>query len=269
MENGIKCPAQRPLRGRKARPLGIRGFTQEREHALFADLREALQVDGISEHRRIIHLEVARMDHGSGRGVNRESSRIHDAVVRFNKLNAELSQVDGLSELDHLSLRAFQKVMFLQLILDDSHGQPGGVYRDVHLLQDVGQRTDMVLVSVRDHKALHLLDVILQIGDIRNHHVNAQHIVIGEGKSAVHHNNTVLVFEGSNVHTNLLQASQGDDLQPQAAIIHLFCFLQSKLPPYFLRQGQRLRPKRLIRRMLPAVVLSSPNRSAHVSPNPS
>ena len=258
MENRVEGPAQRPLGGRKARPLRVRGFAQESEHALPSDLRKALQVDGIAEHRRVVHLEIARMNDSACRRIDRQRGRVHDAVIGFDKFDPKLPEIDGLSEFDHLALRAFQKVMLLQLVFNDPHGQPGGVDRDVHLLQDIGKRADMVLMPVRDHKALHLLNMILQIRDVRDHHVDAEHIVVGEGKAAVHHNNTVLILEGSNVHADLLQTSQRDDLQPGTAVIHLFCFLQSKLPPYFLRQSQLLRPNGKISRTLPAVFVPIP-----------
>ena len=68
--------------------------------------------------------------------------------------------------------------MLLQLILNKSHGQPGRIYRHIDILKHIGQRPDMILVPVSDHKALHLAYIILQIGDIRNDQVNPQHIVL-------------------------------------------------------------------------------------------
>ena len=72
----------------------------------------------------------------------------------------------------------------------------------------------MILVSVGDHQTLHLVHMIHQIGDVRDAKVNSQHIIIRESQTAVHHNNTVLVLEGSNVHTDLFQSSQGYNFQP-------------------------------------------------------
>ena len=52
-----------------------------------------------------------------------------------------------------------------------------------------------------------VVDVILQVGYIRNDQIDSQHVIRRERQTAVHHNNTVLILEGSNVHTNLFQAS--------------------------------------------------------------
>ena len=82
----------------------------------------------------------------------------------------------------------------------------------------------MILMPVGDHEALYLVHIILQISDIRDHQVYAQHIVRRECQSAVHHNNTVFILKGSNVHTNLLQAAQRDDLQSGCAFALILFF---------------------------------------------
>ena len=70
----------------------------------------------------------------------------------------------------------------------------------------------MILMAVGDHEALHLADVVLQVGHIWDHKADAQHVVRRERQAAVHHNNTVLILERSNVHADLLQAPQRDYL---------------------------------------------------------
>ena len=91
----------------------------------------------------------------------------------------------------------------------------------------------MILVSVRDHKSLYPVHVFLQISNIRNYQIDSQHVVVREGKTAVYHNNTVLVLKRSNVHSDLLQSSQRYHLKSGACIIHFFCPFQVKLPPSF------------------------------------
>ena len=88
----------------------------------------------------------------------------------------------------------------------------------------------MILMSMRDHKSLYLFDIVLQIGNIRNDKINSQHVILREGKTAVYHNNTVLIFKGSNVHTNLFQTAKWDHFQSGTLI--LFLFFQIYLPPY-------------------------------------
>ncbi len=80
----------------------------------------------------------------------------------------------------------------------------------------------MILMSVSDHKALYLFRILLQISDVRDHQVNAQHIVCRKCQTTVHHNDTVFVLKGSNVHTDLLQTAQRDNLQPGSTFILFF-----------------------------------------------
>ena len=153
------------------------------------------------------------MHHDARRTVNRESGSVHDAVVRLDKLDTESAQIDGLSVLDHLSLHPVQKLVLPQLVLDQPYGQLRGVNRHIDLFEHIGKRTDMILMSMGNNKALHLLNIFLQIGDVRDNKIDAQHVILREGKSAVHDNNTVLEFKGSNVHSDLLQSAQRNDPQ--------------------------------------------------------
>ena len=83
----------------------------------------------------------------------------------------------------------------------------------------------MVLMSVGNDKAFYLVQIVFQICGVRDNKVNTQHIILRKGQTAVHHNDTVFVLKGSNVHTDLLQAAQRDDFQLGSCCI-LF-FLQS------------------------------------------
>ena len=84
----------------------------------------------------------------------------------------------------------------------------------------------MVLVSVCDDEPFYLVDVVLKIGGIRDYQINAEHIILGKGKSAVHYNNTVSVLEGSYIHSDLLKSSQGDDLEAVGFLLFTHIFLQ-------------------------------------------
>ena len=104
LEKHVKGSSHCSLRGGKARPLCVGRIAHQRQHALFADLRKTLQVDGVPEHRCVIHLKVSRVYHDSRRRINGKSRRVHDTVICFDKFNAELPQIDGLSEFNHLPL---------------------------------------------------------------------------------------------------------------------------------------------------------------------
>ena len=120
------------------------------------------------------------MHHNAGRGINCQRCSIHDTVVCLDKLHPELPHVDGLSKSYDFSLGSFGQFMLLQLILNNSHGKPGGINGYVHLPKHIGKRSNVVFMTVRNHKPFHLVDIVFQISHIRNDKVYSQHIVCRE-----------------------------------------------------------------------------------------
>ena len=147
------------------------------------------------------------MKHDSNRREDCQRGRVLDAVVGLNEFHPEAAQVHGLSVLHNLALGILHQPVFLQLVLYQGNGQLGAVYRHVDLLKDIGKGADMVFMSMGNHKALYLINILLQIADIRYHQVNAQHIVSRECKAAVHDDDAVFILKRSDVHSNLLQAA--------------------------------------------------------------
>ena len=140
-------------------------------------------------------------------------------MIGLNKLDAEASKIHGGAEFHNLSLGRLQHAPLCQFVLNDAHGQPCGKNRHVDLLQHVGQRADVVLVTVGDHKSFYFIDVVFEIGRIRDHEVDAEHVVFRKRQTAVHDNDTVLTLKGSYIHADLLKTAQGDDLQRRQLIL--------------------------------------------------
>ncbi len=67
-----------------------------------------------------------------------------------------------------------------QLGVHQPQGQPGTVDRNVDFLQQVGQGSHMVFVTVGEQYAQHPLTVLDHVGEIGQHEVDAQHLVVGE-----------------------------------------------------------------------------------------
>ena len=66
-ENQVERPADGLLRHRKSRPLRVRAVAHQGQHTFLSDLGKTLQINGITEYRRVIYLEIARMNDCSGR----------------------------------------------------------------------------------------------------------------------------------------------------------------------------------------------------------
>ena len=128
-------------------------------------------------------------------------------MIGADEFDPELSQRDRLAVLHHLPADAVQHLVFLQLLFDQRHREPGGVDRDVQLLKDIGDRPDMVLMSVCNDKSFDFAVVLLKIGDVRDHKIDSQHIILREGHAAVNDHDAVPVFYSRNVHTDLLKSA--------------------------------------------------------------
>ena len=187
-EDRIKGLPDRLLRCRISGPLRIGGITHQSQNALSSDLGKPLKVNRVSKDRCKVHLEIARMHDRSGRAVNGERHGILDRVVRADNLYAKLLQ------------------------LDQAHCQLCRVDRHIELPEDVGQRSDVILMSVRKDKAFHLLRVFQQVSNVRNHQIDPVHIVLRKCKAAVYHHDRIFIFERGNIHTDGLKSAQRYDL---------------------------------------------------------
>ena len=153
MENRIKGMSYRPLRLCKAFPFRVGGITHQRQHAFFAKLREPLQIDCFTKYRSIVHLKVTGMDNCSRRRMDRQCSRVYDAMVRLDKFDPKLSQIYGLSEFDHLTLRVTEQIVARAACFRSVPSSVWSHRSEYSLPQHIRKRSDMILMTVRNHKA--------------------------------------------------------------------------------------------------------------------
>ena len=82
-------------------------------------------------------------------------------MVRLDEFNPEMSEIDRLSETDRLHLRTLKHVVLFKLVADQTDRELGRVNRNVNLTQHIRKCTDVILMTVGDHKPLHLADILL------------------------------------------------------------------------------------------------------------
>ena len=66
----------------------------------------------------------------------------------------------------------------------------------------------MVLVAVGDEDAADLTLIFNKVAYVRDHHINAVHIIVGETHAAVHHDNVVAVLVDGQVLADLVETAQ-------------------------------------------------------------
>ena len=193
--------------------LHIGGVSAKAENALLAQLAQTGKVDDLAVDRGGVDLKVAGVEDGAHLGVDGEGHGVRDRVVHVDELHSELARPDGLAGVHSDDLGGFHQVVFLQLELNEPCGEAGAVDGHVHLLEDVGDGTHVVLVAVGDEKATDAGLILNEVGDIGDDAVDAVHVVAGEGHAAVHHDDLAAVFVGGHVFADLVETAKRDDLQ--------------------------------------------------------
>ena len=76
--------------------------------------------------------------------------------------------------------RAGRKAVLLELVLDKTNRQLGGVDRHIEFFEQVRQTADVVLVTMGQENTTDFALVLLQIGHIGNHQIDSIHVVFRE-----------------------------------------------------------------------------------------
>ena len=103
--------------------------------------------------------------------------------------------------------------MLAELGVDERKGEFGAVNGHVQVLQNVGQRAYVVLVTVSEHYALHLLFVREKIGYVGDNQIDARHVAVGESTAAVDDDYFVAVLKRSHVFTDFPHAAYKNNLK--------------------------------------------------------
>ena len=203
----------------EARHLDVRGLAHEEQHALAANLRDALQVHDVAADGRIVDLEVAGVHDGADRRADGEHERIRDGVVHVDEFHGEAARADHLARLHGAQRAALGQARdaVVELVLEQLHGHFAAVDGRLELAHQVRQAADVVLMAVGDEDAAHAVAVLQHIGEIRDDRVDARHRLVREDLAAIDDDDVAAVFVGRHVLADLAHAAQRDHAQRAAA----------------------------------------------------
>ena len=159
VENIKEGLADSPLRHRIPRTLRVRGIRHQRQNAFLAKFCEPRQIDHVAVNRRIVNLEIARMEDHADRRCDRQRDRISDTVVGADKLNLVASERNLVPCLNTGKRRSGHIALF-ELVLHKCQCQRGTEYRHMKFPQKERQRADMVLMAMRQHDTDDLVTVL-------------------------------------------------------------------------------------------------------------
>ena len=188
---------------------------------------QAIDVDGLAVEGGQVDLEVAGVEDDAEGGGDGEGHRAGDTMAGLDELHLEAAQFHRVAGFHHVEVAG--NVHLLELVLYEGHGQVRAVHGHVELLEGVGHGADMVLVAVGNDEAAQLLPVLLEIRHVRDHHVDARHVVVREREAAVDDDDVLPVLEEGHILSDLAHAPQGDELQFLFFLTH-FSFLCMGVP---------------------------------------
>jgi len=151
----------------------------------------------------------------AGRGADGDRERVRDGVVDREELQVERTVRAVLPFGDLGELRG--ETVFLALGGEQGEGEPGADDRHVgpHPQQE-RDRADVVLVAVREHQRVHLVEAVLDGAEVGQDQVDAGLVVLGEQHAAVDDQQPAVVLEHGHVPTDLADPTERD--HPQTTI---------------------------------------------------
>src|ERR1022692_627133 len=195
-----------------ARPVGIGRVGKEQQDAPLAVVGQGVQVEELVVGGGGIDLEIAGVDDDSQRRGDGQRDGADDGVRYMDKLDLEWTYRQYLLRLDWIQLGFFFKLVFFQPPLYQSQREGCSVHWHADLGQEIGHRSDVVLMAVGQDQSFDLRLVLLQEGEIGHDQVHAQQFVFREHHPGVDHDDFITETDGGHVHAELAQSAQGDYL---------------------------------------------------------
>ena len=209
----FKLAMHRAFAGRVALALDVGRILQERQHAFFAVLGKAVQIEQAVVGGRGIDLEIAGMQHHAERRVDGERHAIDQAVRHLQGMNRERADLEALSGTDLAQVGVVEKLVLVELIFDVGQGELGAPDGNIQFAENPGQGADVVFVAVREHDAAHMLAILQQVRNVGDDDVDAQQLGFGKHEAGVDHDDVVAVADGHAVHTELAHPAQRNNMQ--------------------------------------------------------
>ena len=138
-----------------------------------------------------------------------QAAAVDDAVGHADELHLKAADLHHVPGLDRDELGRGIELVLPELVFYEPQGEPRSVDGDIQLLEQKGERADVVLVGMGDHDGAHFVAVLQQVGKVGDHEVHAEHFGAGKHQPGVDDDNIVAVLDHGGVHPNLADASQG------------------------------------------------------------
>ncbi len=137
-----------PLRQGKAFTLHIGRIGHEQLDARFRKFLEGLEVCGVAVQWVSVDLEIPGVHHAAHRGLDAQPVALDHGMADRKEVEGQIAQLDSFIGFDFPQIDIVQEIVLTKLVFHQSEGKPRTVDRGVHIWQQPGQGSDVVLMAV-------------------------------------------------------------------------------------------------------------------------
>ena len=163
--------------------------------------------------RRLVDLEVARVDDDAGRRVNRQRDAIGDAVRHADEFDFERPDGHAVARPHGLQLVRAVEAVFDELRLDERQRERCAVHGAVDVRQHVRHAADVILMAVRQHERGG--PPLLQVGEVGDDLVDTQQFRVGKHHARVDDDRRVTPAECQHFMPELAEPTEWDRFEHQ------------------------------------------------------
>ena len=178
-----------------------------------------MHVDGLRVERRLVELEVSRVQHDARACMNRQRDAIGHAVRHAQEFDREAADLHPVAR-PHLGQARPRLGVLLELRFNERERQLRPVNRAFEIRQHVGHRPDVILMPVRQHERLN--PVLLQLPQVRNDQIDAEQLRLGKHDAGVHEDRRLAAGDEHHVHAELAEPSERDQFERGSRYIRVF-----------------------------------------------
>src|SRR5664280_1167009 len=212
-ENLLKARTHGAFAGRVTAALYVGGILKERQHSLLAVFGKGMQIEEAIVRRRGIDFEVAGVDYGTERRMNRQRDAVYQAVRDLDGIDGERADLKALASSDLVEHGIVQLTMLFQLAFHIGQSEFGAVNRNVQFRQNPGQRADVIFVAVGENNCAYMSAILDQVGNIGDDDVHAQQLGFREHEPGVNDDDVVAPANGHAIHAEFAESAEGYNLE--------------------------------------------------------
>ena len=149
----VKGLAHHPFAGGKAGAFRISAVGQKGQHTTVTIFGKFIEFCNLSIHGGMVNFKVTRMNNRTNGSINSNCYSVGNAVIYADKIELKGSSGNFIAGLNNTAVFGAHTV-FLQTALQNAQSKCGAIYGAINLLHNIGQRSNMILMTMSQKDTL-------------------------------------------------------------------------------------------------------------------